>query len=90
MIARAVIRKPQVLILDEAPSALDNVAQARVTANLRAMGRTQIVIAHRLSTIIVADKIVVIDAGTVVESGTYAELMAREGLFARLARRQME
>lgn len=90
MIARAIIRKPRVLIFDEATSALDNVAQAEVTKNLKALDCTQIVIAHRLSTIMDADKIIVLDAGKVVETGTYADLVAKDGLFARLVERQVE
>ncbi|MBZ6074815.1 NHLP bacteriocin export ABC transporter permease/ATPase subunit [Microvirga puerhi] len=90
MIARAIIRKPRVLIFDEATSALDNVAQMEVTKNLKAMDCTQIVVAHRLSTIMDADKIVVLDAGRVVETGTYIDLVAKNGLFARLVERQVE
>ncbi|WP_108658981.1 ATP-binding cassette domain-containing protein [Acuticoccus kandeliae] len=90
MIARAIVRKPKVLIMDEGTSALDNVTQALVTKNLKTMKATQIVIAHRLSTIIDADKIVVLDEGEVVEEGDYKALMARNGLFARLVERQVQ
>lgn len=90
MIARAILRKPKILILDEATSALDNVTQAFVTENLKAMQCTQVVIAHRLSTIVDADKIVVLDAGAVAEEGTYKELMEKKGIFARLVERQVQ
>lgn len=90
MIARAIIRKPRILILDEATSALDNVSQSFVTSNLKTMAVTQIVVAHRLSTIVGADKIVVLDDGRLVEQGSYEELVAKGGLFARLVERQKE
>ena len=89
MIARAIVRRPRVLIFDEATSALDNMTQAIVTQSLERLNSTRIVIAHRLSTIIRADRIYVIDQGEVVESGTYDELMARDALFAAMARRQV-
>ncbi|MFD2112197.1 NHLP bacteriocin export ABC transporter permease/ATPase subunit [Thiorhodococcus fuscus] len=89
MIARAIVRRPRVLIFDEATSALDNMTQAVVTQSLERLNSTRIVIAHRLSTIIRADRIYVIDKGRVVESGTYEELMARDALFAAMARRQV-
>ncbi|MFC3067893.1 NHLP bacteriocin export ABC transporter permease/ATPase subunit [Phenylobacterium soli] len=87
-LARALVRKPAVLILDEATSALDNVTQGEVMQNLAGLACTRIVIAHRLSTIIDADRIVVLDQGQVAETGTYAELMAAGGLFSRMAARQ--
>jgi ATP-binding cassette subfamily C protein len=89
LMARALVRKPAVLILDEATSALDNESQAHVAAALEALGSTRIVIAHRLSTIRHADSIAVIVAGEVVEQGTYDELIALDGFFASLARRQI-
>ncbi len=89
LLARAVVNKPKILILDEATSALDNVTQATVTKNLEDTQCTQIVIAHRLSTLRDVDKIFVLDKGVVAESGTYEELMALDGLFARLAKRQI-
>lgn len=88
LIARAIVNKPNILFLDEATSALDNRAQAMVTESMNKMKATRIVIAHRLSTIIDADKICYLDGGKVAEMGTYAELMAKNGLFAELARRQ--
>jgi len=89
MIARAVVRKPRLLIFDEATSALDNETQAVVSDGLKALSATRIVIAHRLSTIVDADRIYVISDGRMVEEGTFKTLMAKDGLFADLARRQM-
>lgn len=89
LIARAMVVKPRLLIFDEATSALDNRTQAVVTESLSRLSVTRIVIAHRLSTVIDADRILVMSAGRVEESGSYAELMAKDGLFAALARRQI-
>ena len=90
MIARALARKPRILILDEATSALDNASQRIVTETLAKLKDvTKIVIAHRLSTVRTADRIYVLDAGRVAEEGTFDELMAKCGLFATLAKRQM-
>lgn len=88
LIARAIVNKPKIMFLDEATSALDNRAQAMVTESMNRMSATRIVIAHRLSTIIDADKICYLEGGKVAEMGTYDELMAKNGLFAELARRQ--
>ncbi len=89
-IARAVLMDAPVLVLDEATSALDAESEAAVQAALdRAMaGRTVLVIAHRLSTIRDADEIVVLDGGVVAERGTHAGLMASDGAYAALVRRQ--
>jgi len=76
-------------VLDEATSALDDRTQADLSTRLDALSMTRIAIAHRLSTIRHADRIYVIDQGTVVESGTFDELVAADGAFARLARRQL-
>jgi len=88
-IARAIATAPRLLLFDEATSALDNATQAIVTATLAELNATRIVIAHRLSTIAGADTIVVVEAGRVVQQGSYDELMAQDGLFAELARRQV-
>ncbi|CAN7487322.1 ABC transporter transmembrane domain-containing protein [Phenylobacterium sp. LjRoot219] len=86
-IARALVREAPVLLLDEATSALDAENERLVQAALdRAMaGRTTLVIAHRLATVLKADRIVVMDEGRVVEQGAHPELVARNGLYARLA-----
>ncbi|MGU3493099.1 NHLP bacteriocin export ABC transporter permease/ATPase subunit [Xanthobacteraceae bacterium A53D] len=89
LIARAVVRRPRLLLFDEATSALDNRSQKIAAERLAGLDATRIVIAHRLSTIMDADRIYVLDRGRVVEEGTYAELIASEGLFADLARRQI-
>jgi len=89
LIARALVNSPKVLFLDEATSALDNQTQAIVTESMRRMAATRIVIAHRLSTIVHADRICYLEKGRIAESGTYDELMAKKGLFAKLAERQM-
>ena len=88
MIARAIVGKPGVIILDEATSALDNVTQRIVTESMDEMKCTRIVIAHRLSTIRACDRILALDQGKIIESGTYDELIARNGFFAELVKRQ--
>ena len=87
--ARAIIKEPRVLIFDEATSALDNTTQSRVTNSIAEMNASRIVIAHRLSTIKEADCIYVLNEGHMVESGTYDELMAQNGFFSKLAKRQL-
>jgi ABC-type bacteriocin/lantibiotic exporter with double-glycine peptidase domain len=89
MIARALVNRPRLILLDQATSALDNRTQAIVAASLAAMNATRIVIAHRLSTIRDADRILVLESGRLVESGTYDELIGRDGVFRRLVRRQL-
>jgi subfamily B ATP-binding cassette protein MsbA len=85
-IARALVRNPKILILDEATSSLDTVSEREVQAALNEaqQGRTALVIAHRLSTIRNADQIVALDEGNVVQQGTWDELAANPGMFARL------
>jgi len=85
-IARAMLKNAPILLLDEATSALDTESERQVQAALKALmrGRTTVVIAHRLSTVIDADLISVIADGSVAESGTHAELLRRNGVYARL------
>jgi ATP-binding cassette subfamily B multidrug efflux pump len=77
-------------VLDEATSALDSEVEAEIQASLYGLmeGRTVIAIAHRLSTIAVLDRLIVMDAGKIIETGSHAELLARDGLYAALWRRQ--
>ena len=88
MIARAVAPKPKILMFDEATSALDNVTQKKVSEAIDSLNCTRIVIAHRLSTIQHADRIIYLDKGKIVEEGTFDELIAKNGLFAKLVERQ--
>jgi len=89
LIARALVRRPRILLFDEATSALDNATQAVVARSLEKLNVTRVVIAHRLSTIQNADRIYVMQAGRIVQHGTFDELMAEDGLFRALARRQI-
>ncbi|WP_282939752.1 ABC transporter ATP-binding protein [Paenibacillus sp. RC67] len=89
-IARAILKDPRILVLDEATSHLDSESEAYVQSALDELmrGRTTLVIAHRLSTILSADRIVVMDAGQVIENGRHEELLELDGLYARLYRTQ--
>ena len=89
-IARAVLKNPAVLILDEATSSLDNESERLVEAALEKIlvGRTTLIIAHRLSTVQRADRLVVLDRGRIVEEGTHAELLRNGGIYARLFQMQ--
>ncbi len=91
-IARAMLKNPPLLLLDEATSALDAESERVVQAALEAamQDRTTIVIAHRLATVLKADRIVVLDGGQIVDIGSHAELVARGGLYARLAAMQFD
>ena len=85
-LARALLRDPAVLVLDEATSAVDNETEAAIQASLRraTIDRTAIVVAHRLSTVRHAHRIWVLDSGLVVEAGTHEELIAAGGSYASL------
>jgi len=85
-IARALLKDPKILILDEATSSLDNQSEALIQEALEVLmrGRTTLSVAHRLSTVHNADKIIVIDQGRIVETGTHRELMANENLYHHL------
>ncbi len=90
-IARALIRRPRILILDDALSSVDTQTEARILAQLRRIrrGQTCLIVSHRLSTVKDADLIVLLDDGRLAELGTHAELMASGGAYARLYARQL-
>ena len=91
-IARTVLKNPSILVLDEATSALDSATEREIQHNLRelARGRTTLSIAHRLSTIVDAHEILVLDAGRIVERGRHDALLALDGRYADMWRRQQE
>ncbi len=89
LIARAIATAPRMIYFDEATSALDNRTQAIVSESLDQLQATRVVVAHRLSTIKNADRIIVLERGRVVQMGVYDDLVASEGVFAELAKRQI-
>ena len=90
-IARAILRDPAILILDEATSQIDSESESLINAALESfcVGRTALLIAHRLSTVLNADRIIVMESGEVIDQGPHEELLARCGLYQRLCARQL-
>ena len=90
-IARAILKRPRILIFDDCLSAVDTETEATILGNLRRImkGRTSILISHRVSTVRSADLILVLDEGRVVERGRHDDLVERDGLYAELHRKQL-
>ena len=89
-IARVILKDAPILILDEATSALDSEVEAAIQEQLNSLmqDKTVLAVAHRLSTIAALDRLIVLDAGRIVETGSHQELIDKNGLYARLWRRQ--
>jgi ATP-binding cassette subfamily B protein len=90
-LARALARDPVILVLDDALSAVDTHTEKRILAGLRDVmqKRTSVVVSHRVSAVMGADQIIVLDGGSVAERGTHAQLLAADGVYARLLERQL-
>ena len=84
--ARAILADPRILILDEATASVDTMTEAKIQSAMESVtnGRTSLMIAHRLSTVVNADRIIVLNDGRVAEQGTHADLVGRNGLYARM------
>lgn len=89
-IARALLARPSILILDDALSSVDKITESELLASLRAFreGRTTLIVAHRISTVRDADRILVLEDGMIAEEGTHEDLLALDGIYAAMARRQ--
>jgi ATP-binding cassette subfamily B protein len=90
-IARAILRDPRILILDDALSSVDTLTEERILTHLAGVmrGRTVVLISHRVSTVRQADRIIVLERGAIVEQGTHAELLEYGGYYASLSQKQM-